>query len=70
MQRVVRLDWFSRIEGNRVEWFTTERDGRLRLKQLQRHPDMVNGHVQVVFVPVTRGSLVEWLNVNLKSVNV
>ena len=69
---VHRLDWFSRIDGKRVEWFETHKDAKFRQNELYETLGSRVGEVEVqaVYLPQTRVGFVRWLNENLNNDNV
>ena len=69
--RVFRLNWFSRIDGNRTEWFDRREAADLRGIAILGEPYRVGiPTIQHVNVPTTQAELVAWLNLNLRTKNV
>jgi hypothetical protein len=67
---LMRLDWFSRIAGNRVEWFSTLGACDKRVQRLvESEPYYVSHAVEAVEIPLRRRQLLDWLNDNLRSAN-
>lgn len=70
--QVVRLDWFSRVDGNRVEWFTSRAAARLRADELEWADEIIgDAHVAKIDLPTTnKPAMLAWLNAHLRSHNV
>ena len=69
--KLVRLDWFSRIAGNRVEWFTNLELAHERVRSLlESEPYVGQAEAGWVEVPMSQSGLIAWLNEHLCSANI
>lgn len=68
---VVRLDWFSRFVGNRIEWFTDRGAAITRRDELEAGSEILGKpKITSVTVPRSLSRQVAWLNENLHTDNV